>query len=179
MKAQFDNQTMSSFFLWFDNKLTRQGEAFENHSSQFYPSDNLYQDYYTYAAPFKQLVSDHSIAGASIMSGVYVQSGAGFAFITSGTNNFSGINYNEGQLYFSSPQTGMVSGDYSIKEFSIHLTDQDEGHLLFETKYHRRPKTFETPTGLPVNSLTYPAVFIKQETSENESPSQLKLFFGI
>jgi hypothetical protein len=167
MKPQFDNQVISSFYLWFDNKVTIKGEAFENYGSQFYPSDNLYQGYYTYAAPYKQLVADHSIADATIMSGVHIQSGGGFTFITSGTNDFSGINYNEGQLYFSSEQTGIVSGDYSIKEFSIHLTDQDEGFLLFETRYHRRPKTFESPTGLPANSLTYPAVFIKQEKSEN------------
>lgn len=167
MKPQFDNQVMSSFYLWFDNKLTRKGEAYENYGSQFYPTDDLYQGYTTYAAPYKQLVSDNGIPGATIMSGVHIQSGGGFAFITSGTNNFSGINYNEGQLYFSSEQTGVVSGDYAIKEVSVHLTDQDEGHLLFETKYHRRPKTFEYPTGLPVNSLTYPAVFIKQEKTEN------------
>ena len=35
MKPQFDNKVMSSFFLWFDNKLLDKGEAFENVTENF------------------------------------------------------------------------------------------------------------------------------------------------
>lgn len=163
MKAQFDNQVMSSFYLWFDNHLLTKGEGFTNHGSEFYDVQDMYNGYYTYAAPFKQLVSDNSIANATVISGVYV----GSDFVTPGTNNLSGINYDEGQAYFSSVPTGTVSGNYAIKEYSVHLTDQNESELLFETKFHLKPKITEAKAGLDTDTATYPSVFLKLTKSEN------------
>ena len=72
MKAQFDNKVMSSLYLWFDHTLLKEGEAFTNYGSKFYPVNNLYQGYYTYGTPFRQFVADSSIDGATILSGVYL-----------------------------------------------------------------------------------------------------------
>ena len=52
MKPQFDNKVMSSFFLWFDNKLLKKGEAFENVTGQFYDSSVEYQGYSTYSSSY-------------------------------------------------------------------------------------------------------------------------------
>ena len=67
MKAQFDNTVMSSFYLWFDHTLLTKGEAFTNFSSFFYEADDMYQGYNAYGAPFKQLVSDTSVTGATVL----------------------------------------------------------------------------------------------------------------
>lgn len=167
MKAQFDNKVMSSFYLWLDHTLLKKGEAFTNHSSFFYPVDNLYQEFYTYGSPFKQFVSDTSISGAQVLSGVYVNG----AFTRRGVSGFTGINYSMGQAYFSgvvsSPST-TLSGNYAIKDFNIFLTNDIEEKLLFETQFSVSKKTSQSPTGLPPESLSYPAIFLKNNGGSNE-----------
>tara|TARA_Y100000004_G_C8938782_1_gene423225 strand:- start:967 stop:1839 length:873 start_codon:yes stop_codon:yes gene_type:complete len=164
MKPQFDNQVMSSFFLWFDHTLTRKGEAFENHGSNFYKSDSLYNGYVAYAAPFKPFVSDKSVGDATVISGVYVDG----TFTPTGSGNLAAINYEQGRVYFSSEPEGTISGDYSIKDFSVQLTDKNEGELIFETKFQVRPKTFQNiTTGASSKQNTVPAVFIKNNGGEN------------
>tara|TARA_B110000196_G_scaffold260495_1_gene231799 strand:+ start:457 stop:1371 length:915 start_codon:yes stop_codon:yes gene_type:complete len=176
MKAQFDNRVMSSFLLWFDHTLLREGEAFTDASSWFYPVESLHNNLYTYGAPFKQFVSDFSITGTGaafanttvqIPTGIYLDG----SLIGTGTNNFSGINYEQGQVYFgtqiTTPET-RLSGDYAIKDFNVYLTNEPEEKLLFETKFSLRPKTAETQTGLASNAITYPAIFLRYNGSHSE-----------
>ncbi len=167
MKAQFDNQVMSSFFLWLDHTLLKKGEAFTNYNSYFYSVDNLYQAFNTYGSPFKQLVSDSSIPGAQIMTGVYLKG----IFKERGVSNFTGINYGMGQVYFTSaisnPDT-TLSGRYAVKDFNVFLTNDVEEKLLFETQFSLSKQTSQSPTGLPPESLTYPAIFIKNNGGSNE-----------
>jgi len=175
MKPQLDNTVMSSFYLWFDNTITRKGEAFANHSGHFYPVDSYYNTYYTYASAFRPLVCDHSIPNADIMTGVYIETGDGeYNFVVTGQNKygFSGINYDQGELYFTGDITSGsysgISGNFAIKEFSIHLTDESDENLLIETKFHKRPKVHENPTGLSKDEITYPAIFLRNDGSRNE-----------
>ncbi len=72
MKPQFDNKVMSSFFLWFDNKVLTKGEAYENTTGQFYSTSDEYYGYQTYSSSYSQFVSDASITGATIPTGLYV-----------------------------------------------------------------------------------------------------------
>ena len=176
MKEQFDNSVMSSFLLWFDHTLLKDGEAFTDTSSWFYPVENLHNNLYTYGAPYKQFVSDHSVTGTGVAfanktvqipTGIYLDG----VQLGTGTSGFSGINYEQGQVYFgtqiTTPET-RLSGDYAIKDFNVYLTNEPEEKLLFETKFNLRPKTSETPTGLASNSITYPAIFLRYNGSHNE-----------
>ena len=167
MKPQFDNEVMSSFYLWFDHTLTNVGEAYTNYGSLFYPVNNMYQAYSTYGSPFRQFVADASITGATILSGVYLNSD----FKERTESNFTGVNYGLGQVYFTSSvdtSTTKISGDYAIKDFNIFLTNQTEEKLLFETQFTINNKIANDPTGLPPDSLTYPAIFLKNMGGTNE-----------
>ena len=165
MKAQFDNTVLSSFFLWFDHTLLKKGEAFTNHSSNFYKVDDLYQGYYTQGSPFRQFVSDCSIPSANVITGVYVNG----VFKKRAESNFTGINYSQGQAYFTTDQSSnTISGDYAVKDFNVFLTNQTEEKLLFETQFTLSNRVGADPTGLPPNTKTYPAVFIKNRGSQNE-----------
>lgn len=167
MKIQFNNIAMTSMLFWFDHTLLNKGEAFTNYGSYFYPLDTLYYGYYTYGAPYKQMVIDESISGATIISGVYLNNN----FITVGQSGLSGINSSQGQLYFSSqisnPST-TLSGNYAVKDFNIYLTSETEEDLLFETQFQLNPKTSQNPTGLPINSETYPVIYLKYQGGSNE-----------
>lgn len=165
MKPQFDNLLMSSLLLWFDHTLVKKGEAFENHNSLFYKITNIYNGYYTYGAPFRNLVRDESIPNADIISGVYYNG----TFITTGQNNLVAINADQGQLYFNAdPGSAIISGAYAVKDYGVYLTNENEEKILFETKFNLNPRTIENPTGLPINAQTYPAIYLKNNGGNNE-----------
>jgi hypothetical protein len=165
MKAQFENILMSSMILWFDHTLIKKGEAFSNYSSEFYPITNIFNGYYSYGAPFRNLIRDESITGANIISGVYLNN----TFITTGVSGLVAINADQGQLYFNADQSShTISGNYAVKDYGIYLTNENEEKILFETKFNLNPKTIESPTGLPINAQTYPAIYLKNNGGNNE-----------
>jgi hypothetical protein len=167
MIPQFDNILMTSMLFWLDNKVLTKGEAYTNFQSFFYTVPNMYYGYYTYGAPYKQMVIDCSISGANIISGVYVNG----QFTIPGQNNLTGIDSSNGQLYFSSPIVDpekSLSGNYAVKDYSIYLTSKTEENLLFETAYQINPKTYQNPTGLPLNAETYPVIYLKYQGGKNK-----------
>lgn len=164
MKQQFKNQLLSSFYLYLDHQFLKKGEAYENVSTLFYPQNSAFGGIYTYAAPYKQIVNDESITGANYLSGVYI----GNSFSTYGQNNLTGINHTQGQIYFDANKTGVISGNYAIKDFNILMAQQNEETLLFETKFEPRPKVHQTLTGLKDSDYSYPAIFIKYNNGSAE-----------
>jgi hypothetical protein len=169
MKTQYENRVLSSFLLWFDNTLLDKGEAFTNHSSKYYSIEGSYYGYSTYGSPFKQFVTDSSIPGATIASGVYVSGVATSNFKKTGEHPLTDINYDQGQVYFNEDidSNAVVSGSYAVKDFNVYLTSKAEQELLFEDKIQLRPSTSQTETGLASEVSTYPAVFIKNNGGQN------------
>ena len=174
MKVQFENKVMSSLLLFVDHEVTQQGDAYTNHQSNLFKIDSLFSDYYVYASPFKQLVSDSGITGSStpnLLTGVYVD---GDGPIGPGTSGLHSINHMQGQAYFTGatdPMSGKtVSGRYAVKDFNVFLTSMPEEQLLFETKLVLNPKTsdIKVSTGVDSSAQTYPAIFIKDNGGRNE-----------
>ena len=165
MKANFQNVLTSSFLLYVDHTILKRGEGYTNVSSKFYPVSGVYNGYYTYAAPYKQIVSDASIPGATQLTGIYLDGN----FITPGQSGLVAINHYDGQVIFSSNKnSNTISGDYSIKDFNVYLTDKAEDYLLFSTKFEPKNRKPQTLTGLAVNEITYPAIFLRLVNSQNE-----------
>lgn len=170
MRAQYDNIVMSSTLLWLDHTILNKGAAFTNTSSFFYDVNSLYNGYNTYGSPFRQFVADESISdlhGANIINSVKLNG----VNTNRGSSNFANINYDQGQVYFdsavSSPNT-TLSGDFAVKDFNTYITNDLEEKLLFETQFTVRNKTDLTATGLPPSTMTYPAIFLKNNGSRNE-----------
>ena len=142
MRLQYENLLLGNFLLFLDHHLGNEGEAYTNHSSNFYPIADTYEGYQVYASPFKQFVCDESITGSvnpNILSGVrvdgqYIQP-SGFAPRGGALepNGFININPYNGQVNFASGISQTVSGDYAVKDFNIYLTNDSEQDLLFET----------------------------------------------
>ncbi len=164
MKAQFDNKLESSFLLYLDHQILNKGEAFTNINSLFYKTKDRYSNLFTYSLPYSQIVNDASIPNCNIMTGVYLNG----SFITKGQNNFVDVDYSQGKAYFSAPITGILSGNYAIKDFNVLSVDKTELELLTETKFTERPKTNQVVTGLGNNTLSYPCILIKNKNSYNE-----------
>ena len=155
---------MSSFLLYLDNKIMVKGLAYSSVGTNFYKINTPVNGYVTYAAPYKQIVADQSV-GAPLFTGLYINNN----YVRTCVSGLAAINYNEGQLYFTSdPNTTSVSGNYSIKNFDIYLTDRSDQEILFETKYTQRPKTPQTMSGLTNDQIQYPCIFLKHTQLENE-----------
>jgi hypothetical protein len=165
MKAQLDNILMSSMMMWIDHQILNKGEAYKNYSSLFYPITNIYNGFNSYGLPFKQIVCDSSITGANLLSGVYING----SLNSVGSGTLTGINPYQGQIYFTSNQnSNTLSGKYAVKDFNIYLTSQPEEEILFETQYQVKPKTSQTPTGLAIEAITYPCIFLKNNGGTND-----------
>jgi len=174
MKVQYENKVMSSLLLFIDHEITQKGDAYTNHQSNFFKIDSLFSDYYVYASPFKQIVSDAGITGSStpnMLTGVYVD---GDGPIGPGTSGLHSINHMQGQVYFTGVTDPMsdktVSGRYAVKDFNVFLTSMPEEQLLFETKLVLNPKTSDinVNTGVDPATQTYPAIFVKDNGGTNE-----------
>ena len=165
MIANFQNIITSSFLLYIDHTVCKRGQATTNINSSFYPVSGVYKNYYTYAAPFKQIVSDESLSGPTQMTGVYVDG----SFVVPGQNNLVAINHYDGQVIFSTDQSNSnISGNYSIKDYNVYLTDKPEDKLLFYTKIENKSRITQTARGLQVNEITFPAIFLNFDNSVNE-----------
>lgn len=159
MTPQFENLVYSSFRYTIDNQLLSTGNAFFNFTGNLYPVTGYAYGFNAYACPFRQLVSDTSIVGANIMSGVWING----VFSVPGQNGIQSINIEEGVVYFNQGYNPTnVSGSFAIKDFSVYLTNEPEGKILFESKYFARPIAPQAfVSGLVPNLKTFPVIYLK------------------
>ena len=151
--------------LYLDNTVLKRGDAYTNVSGNFYPVTGVYNGYYTYAAPYKQIVSDTSISGANQLTGIYLDG----TFITPGQSGLVAINHYDGQVIFSSSKnSNTISGNYAIKDYNVYLTDKAEDYLLFTTKIEPKSRKGIPTRGLEINEITYPAIFLRLDSSKND-----------
>ena len=166
MIEQFQHKLTTSFSLWFDNFLLTKGEAFSNKTGQlFYYSDSrLDARYKAYGSPYKQWVTDSSIAGATIPTGVSVV-GAG----TSGRDDGVVFDFNNGRVLLSGSNTDLtITGEFAVKDFSVYLTNDTEDDLIIENKYvvnSRLPYASEGAIA-PYDDVV-PAIFLSTAQAEN------------
>jgi hypothetical protein len=165
MIITYDHLLSSSFLLWVQNLIENRGQAFSQGSGWFYDTQEVYGGRFSYSLPYQPLVADSSIANATIMTGIYLDN----TFITTGVSGLVGINYQKGDVYFSSgitysnnPAHTRLSGNFSVSEFSYKLTSDPEEHILFATKHSLKPKTYQILTGVGPSEETFPIIYIKQ-----------------
>ena len=165
MKEQFQHKLTTSFFLWFDNFLLNKGEAFSNKTGEFFYYDDTRLDstYKAYGSPFKQWVTDSSVTGATVPSGVYI--GGDF----SGRNNGVVIDFENGRALVSGSDEDLtITGEFSVKDFNVYMTNDTEEDLVVENKYTVNSR-------LPSGPYTYiqpyddvvPAIFISSSDASN------------
>jgi hypothetical protein len=169
MIAQWENKVMSSLLQFVDNKVCTKGKAFINHAGAFYPIDNKYNGYYTYALPYKQIVADSSIQDSIVMQGVsingnYIEPGEAAL-----SGNFTGIFHHKGQVLFDGDQgNASITGNFSVKEYNVYLTTKLEEDILFRTKHQVNPRINQSAEGLREEEETYPAIFLRNMGGTND-----------
>lgn len=165
MIEQFQHKLTTSFSLWFDNFLLTKGEAFSNKTGQlfYYSDERLDSRYKAFGSPYKQWVTDSSIDGATIPTGVFVNGSF------SGRNDGIALDFNNGRALLSGSNTDLtVTGEFAVKDFSVYLTNDTEDDLIIENKYvvnSRLPYASEGAIA-PYDDVV-PAIFLSTAQTEN------------
>lgn len=174
MIPQFQHKLASSFVLWFDNYLLTKGQAYTNTTGSFYyyQDERLPSEYKVFGSAYKQWVSDSSIAGATIPSGVFVN--GSFSGRATGVNNSTSsrvLDFDNGRVLISGASTGAsVTGSFAVKDFNIYYTNETEEDLLIENKFMPQSKigTDLTRTYVQPYDQVVPAVYICNAGFSNE-----------
>jgi|SRR5882724_119143 len=161
---QLDNLVVSSFLLFIDHEIQRQGNSYSNKSGLFYPEQSDVSGLYIYSCPYLQLCNDTSISGANIMSGIYLNG----VFVKVGQSGLVAINHYDGDVKFNTPlpKNTVVSGNFAVKDFNIYLADQPDYNIILSDKYSSNPKYAQQATGIPLGNKIMPAVFLVPKEQE-------------
>jgi len=171
MIEQFQHKLTTSFFLWFDNFLLKKGEAYTNTTGDFfyYSDPRLDSSYVAYGSPYKQWVTDSSIAGASIPSGVFIDGSF------SGRSDGVVLDFDNGRALIEgsskdAASVGLtVTGEFAVKDFNVYLTNDTEDDLIVENKYTVNSRLPSGPwTYIAPYDDVVPAIFLSTDTTENK-----------
>lgn len=176
MKPQFDHKVLSSFYLWFDDRVTRYGEAVQTGISQeFYYSDlniDVPANQVAYYSPDRQFVAN----GTGVPSGVYIKSGSDpYVEVNQNGNDETGllIDFDKGRVILKSGMGSSlsISGNFDRKTVNCYITNESEEDLLFNTDFLLSSDDDETflqsVTGLGTPNYTVPAAFLSYNSSVN------------
>ena len=156
MKYQPDNDVMSSFELWFNDHLVRNGEAFTTLSGNLSLSnDNSITDtsgisYQPWILPNSQWAYDGSISGVTVPSGAAVN------------GNYSSsvkIDTQNGRVWvptFLNPN--VVSINVSSKDFEVRVSSATEESILFGDNPSQKFGSTETAVD---DEVGFPFVYLK------------------
>jgi hypothetical protein len=167
MNPQFLNLISPSFTLFLDHEILYKGGGFINVNSGIMQpkQDPNFPDKTIYATPYRQFVSDYSINGANIPSGINI----GSQFIPKNSSGLY-IDYDMGRAILNgsvSKTLNNININYAYKEYNIYYNESQDDTLIFEAKYPVRPSQ-DHELNLEYNQITYPAVFVRTQFFQNQ-----------
>tara|TARA_Y100001938_G_scaffold144374_1_gene218826 strand:- start:3592 stop:4440 length:849 start_codon:yes stop_codon:yes gene_type:complete len=166
MKAQFQHNLTSAFFMWFDNFLLTKGEAYTNTTGEFFYYDDTLLDsrYAAFGSPYKQWVTDSSIAGATVPTGVFINGNL------SGRADGVVLDFDNGRALISGASTtDTVTGSFAVKDFNVYFTNDTEDDLITENKYAVNSRVPSGPyTYITPYDDVVPAIFLSASNLENK-----------
>lgn len=171
MTSTFDNNLYAAAFLWAENRILQQLQAFNTITTRLYytPDPVLPAGYLGYSAPLKQWVYDSGVSGAHILN-----EASGGAFTAYPLTRASGIHvdYNNGRVIVPAAfGTGLtLTGTYSYKQVNIYQPNETEQEILTQGKYFLNPR-YRAPlvSGVPPYVYATPAVFLNPLDMRNDA----------
>ena len=174
MIPQFQHRLTSSFMMWFDNYLLTKGQAFTNTTGVFYnyEDERMPSVYKVFGSSYKQWVSDYSISGATVPSGVFVDGVfKGRATGASNTTSSNILDFDNGRALLSGVSaTAVVTGSFAVKDFNIYYTNDSEEDLILDRKYslNNNIGTNDVVTYVTPYDQMVPAIYINNASIKNE-----------
>jgi len=174
MIPQFQHQLTSSFMMWFDNYLLTKGQAFTNTTGVFYnyTDERIPSVYKVFGSSYKQWVSDYSVNGATVPSGVFVNGVfKGRPTGASNTTSSNILDFDNGRALLSGVlASSTVTGSFAVKDFNIYYTNETEEDLILDRKKSSNESvgTNESFTYVAPYDQMVPAIYINNSSIQNE-----------
>ena len=172
MIVQFDHVIQSSFYLWFDDRLTRIASGVSAPQSMnfthYSETNDVPSNLDAYYAPYRQLVSN----GNDVPTGVYIN--GSFNAQSNDPSSYLVIDHNQGRVILDPDVYGSnlsVSGDFKTKDFNVYMTNDTEEELLIENTFlveDDNETQLENVSKLNIDHYVLPAAFITLGTSNNK-----------
>lgn len=175
MKAQFDQNILSSFYLWLENRLlkddTKAYSTAVKNSFKYVDFNDIPSDMVAYQGKFRQLVAESNVD--TLNSGFYV----GDSFITGNASGNGGIHidYQNGRILFPKPSgTGLiVSGLSTVKEVNTYIAHDNEADFIIHSDFIEDgtgidPYLYKKEKSLDETTYFLPACFVSLASSSNE-----------
>jgi hypothetical protein len=164
MKPQYQHNITTSFALWLDNYLLDKGEAYTNKTGKlyYYSDPRVSSAYKVFGSPHKQWVFDSSVTGATVPSGVHVNG------VFKGRDNGVILDFINGRALISGTTTGVnVTGSYSVKDFNIYLSIENEDDLILENNIEANSKFPQAGTYISPYDESFPAIYVLSDGNKN------------
>ena len=174
MKAQFDQNLLSSFYLWLENRLLKDDtKAYItelNNDFRYVDFDDIPSDMIGYQGEYRQLVAEYNVD--NVNSGFFV----GDDFITgdSSANGDVYTDYNNGRILFPSASGTVlsISGTYTVKEVNTYISHDDDLDFLLHSDFIENgqdsPYFYNKSSMVNDGAYFLPACFISLASSENQ-----------
>lgn len=174
MKAQFDQNLLSSFYLWLENRLLRDDTkayitGLEN-SFKYIDFNDVPTDMVAYQGEYRQLVAENNID--VVNSGFFVSG----SFITGDPDENGGvyIDYQNGRILFPSGSgTNLnISGIFSVKEVNTYISHDNDLDFIMHSDFIEQgkdaPYLYTKDSKLDEGTYFLPACFVSIASSSNE-----------
>jgi len=174
MKAQFDQNLLSSFYLWLENRLLKDDtKAYltgVSNTFKYVDFDDIPADMVGYQGEYRQLVAEYDID--NVNSGFFV----GSSFITGDSDENGGVytDYQNGRLLFPEASgTGLsITGTYSIKEVNTYISHDNDLDFLLHSDFVENgqdsPYYYSDSNNVDKGAYFLPACFVSLASSENQ-----------
>tara|TARA_R100001086_G_C11825195_1_gene255144 strand:+ start:208 stop:1092 length:885 start_codon:yes stop_codon:yes gene_type:complete len=176
MKAQFDQNILSSFYLWFENQLIgSKAEAYKIDLDNAFTSGvfpDVPPSHVAFQGKFRQLVGDHGVSQPN--SGFFLDG----EFITGNSDINGGVftDYDNGRLIFpqeSGTPIGSkdLTANSTVKEVNTYISNDTDAqtilHSDFKDSATELPYQYGKTSEYDENTYFLPACFISLASSDN------------
>lgn len=171
MRIQYDNNLITSFFLYAENLLQQNAQAYQTLTMKLFPTEDRFipAGYTSYSAPLRGWVYNSGVSGAHIINSI---SGGGFSAPLTRASGIH-IDYTNGRaLVPTSLGSNLdLTGTASFTEINLFIPAESQNELLTQSKYFVNPRTVYPLTesgALPYVYVT-PAIFVNTLNTKNEA----------
>tara|TARA_R100001443_G_C3332312_1_gene172587 strand:+ start:155 stop:1039 length:885 start_codon:yes stop_codon:yes gene_type:complete len=176
MKAQFDQNILSSFYLWFENQLIgSKAEAYKIDLDNAFTSGvfpDVPPSHVAFQGKFRQLVGDHGVSQPN--SGFFLDG----EFITGNSDINGGVftDYDNGRLIFpqaSGTPIGSkdLTANSTVKEVNTYISNDTDAqtilHSDFKDSATELPYQYSKTSEYDESTYFLPACFISLASSDN------------
>jgi|TARA_R110002020_G_scaffold158318_4_gene341486 hypothetical protein len=172
MKAQFDQNLLSSFYLWLERRLlASKAEAYSinmDNAFQYVDFPDIPSSHVGYQGKFRQLVADHGVNQQN--SGFFEDGG----FVTGDYDENGGVytDYNNGRLIFPAASgTSMdLTANSTVKEVNTYISNDSDLQMILQSDFKdgSLPYQYQQTSELDEDIYFLPACFISIASSDNE-----------